>query len=520
MKIYKNYLLVLLFVFTQTLFASSQLQTLSESPLDTTDVNTPIKQNKVNGLIVLDYEVISLPDNQSIDLLGGHYLHQLNDWLYLGIGVHAPLVKGDYGGFMTLDATIHAQRKVYGDLFVNGGTSLGGGGGGSSRAQSKELSGTSGFIKSYIGLGYELNENISVGANYTYFSFRDSQINSSQVNFFIQAPVSYLASSYANAGKAVQSSYNLSESNENIFILEMNNIFQIDPTGTKKQTINSIALQFSHFIDDSNYLFCEGEVGYKGLPLYNHILPGVGHKSLISSRVNLYSQVGIGSGGFSPDEVDTGSGLLINPKFSLEYLLTKKLGVSLSSGYLFAPTGTSKNYTIGTAINYHITQKYKNSNGFNTTDDFKYEGVRFNLFTQTEFDAKTDDKAHHDVNLLSTQFDNLIGDYWYVPVQVSIAYNDFQGSPGYGEILAGVGVQNKYVQSDNFQNFFQLLIGSNHHGIIFKPSIGTNYSLSDNYALYGQFGKTISVNSMGLYQEGRSFSAYNIGVGLTYRFSL
>jgi hypothetical protein len=86
--------------------------------------------------------------------------------------------------------------------------------------------------------------------------------------------------------------------------------------------------------------------------------------------------------------------------------------------------------------------------------------------------------------------------------------------------LAGVGIQNKYTQSDNFQNFFQMLIGPNIHGIILKPSIGTNYSISDNYALYGQLGKTISVNGLGLYKVGHSFSAYNIGAGVTYRFSL
>ncbi len=65
-----------------------------------------------------------------------------------------------------------------------------------------------------------------------------------------------------------------------------------------------------------------------------------------------------------------------------------------------------------------------------------------------------------------------------------------------------------------------MLIGTNIHGIKFKPSIGTNYSLSDHYALYGQFGNTISVNSMGLYKTGHSFSVYNISAGITYRFSV
>ncbi|WP_297439892.1 hypothetical protein [Sulfurimonas sp.] len=99
------------------------------------------QESSTKGLIVLDYEIISLADNKSIDLLGTHYLQQINEWLYFGFGMHAPLVKGDYGGFMTLDATLHLQRKIIGDIFINGGLSLGGGGGGASIEASKELSG-------------------------------------------------------------------------------------------------------------------------------------------------------------------------------------------------------------------------------------------------------------------------------------------------------------------------------------------------------------------------------------------
>jgi hypothetical protein len=87
-------------------------------------------QERINAMILFDYEVINLPQGKSIDLFGIHYLQQLNHWLYFGLGVHAPLVQGDYGGFMTLDTTLHAQQKVYDDFYVNAGVSLGGGGGG------------------------------------------------------------------------------------------------------------------------------------------------------------------------------------------------------------------------------------------------------------------------------------------------------------------------------------------------------------------------------------------------------
>lgn len=508
MKKYIYYLLTVSFIFSENLFASEYTQM---------ELNN---QNIAKGMMVFDYQIITLPENESIDLFGIHYLQQVNDWFYLGFGVHAPLVKGNYGGFMTLDATIHAQQKVYDNLYINAGASLGGGGGGSSVEQSTELSGTGGFIKGYVGLGYEFNDNLSAGVNYTHIQFKDSQIDNSQLNFFIQTPISYLSNPYSSVGKVVEPVYNTSELGESILIFEMNNIFQIDPTGINKETINSIALQFSHFVYENSYLFLEIEIGYKGLPLYNQFMHGVGHKFLISPRVNLYTQIGIGSGGYSPNDIDTGAGLLIYPKLSLEYLLNNKIGISLSSGYLYAPSGTSENYTFGTALNYHISSKQKNTNIFNTMNNISYKGLRVSMFSQTELNVKVDNKDHHNINLISIQLDNQISDNLYFATQVSIAYNDFLGYPGYGELLAGIGIENRYIKSNNFQNFFQIMIGTNIHGIIVKPSIGTNYSLSDSYALFGQIGYTTSVNGINLYRENRSFSNYNIGLGLTYRFSL
>jgi len=421
---------------------------------------------------------------------------------------------------MTLDATIHAKKKIYKNLFVNAGASLGGGGGGSSVQQSKQLSGSGGFVKAYIGAGYQFDNNISLGVNYTNFQFIDSQIDSSQFNFFVEVPVSYSVGSYADAGKSLGKMLDISDAKENIFTLELNNIFQINPTGETKDTINSISLQYAHFLDENYYLYIGAEIGYKGRPLYNQFIHGVGYKSQLSSNVNLYTQLGMGSGGYSPNDIDTGSGLLVYPKFSLEYLLNNELGVSLSSGYLYAPTGTSKNYTAGLAINYHLSNKQKSNSSSYDIEDLVYKGFRFNIFSQSEFAVEIDNKKHNNINMMSIEFDNVLNDYWYFATQVSIAYNEFQGYPGYGEALFGVGLQTPYNKSDIFQHFFQLLIGANVHGLILKPSIGTNYSFNDKYALYLQFGNTLSLNASSLYQKERSMSAYNLGAGITYRFSL
>ena len=514
-------LLTLLSILTETAFASQQTEMLSEPALDGANNKTTSEHKALStakGLIMLDYEVIPVPGNESLDLLGVRYLHQLNSWLYLGIGLHAPLLHGNYGGFMAADASIHAQRKIFGNLFADVGAALGGGGGGSSISHSKVLSGNGGFIKSYAGLGYDF-DSFSAGVNYTHFRFIKGQIKHSQLNLFIQKPVSYSIGSYANSGKKIESDSTSLESGENILTLELNNIFQIKPQGRVKSTINTVSLQFSHFLTENQYIFVGLDGGYNGLALYNHVLGGMGYKFSISPRVNFYSQIGVGSGGYAPSVIETGSGLLVYPKFSLEYLLRSNLGLSLSSGYLFAPKGSSKNFTLGAAMNYHLSAEENDATG-STAKGLIFRGFRVTEFHQTAFKVQVGEKKHKNINMFSTQFDYILNDNWYLPIQVSAAYNDFLGYPGYGELLTGLGIQNKFSSKDRFQGFFQILIGANVNGIVIKPAIGLNYSLSDHYAIYGQLGKTIALNKDARAPVNIQLNAYNIGLGLTYRFSL
>lgn len=521
-RLNKIHLFILFSLFTDAAFASQQTQMVSDPVPDRANNKTTFEQNApttAKGMIMLDYEVIPVPGSESLDLLGVHYFHQLNDWLYLGLGLHAPLVHGNYGGFMAFDGAIHAQRKISGDWFIDAGASFGGGGGGSSVEQSKELSGTGGFIKGYMGLGYEFRS-FSAGVNYTYFRFMDSQINNSQLGFFIQKPFSYSTGSYAYSGRRIESDRAFPEAGENIVTLEANNIFQINPAGLNKGTINSVSMQFSHFLSDNRYLFFGADIGYSGLPIYNQAMGGIGYRFPLAPRVNFYSQIGVGSGGYSPDEIDTGPGLLVYPRISVEYLLNNNIGLSLSGGYLVAPKGSSKNFTLGAAMNYHLSGKQRNLRGFSAAKDPVYRGIRFNIFPQTEFNVRVANKTHQNINMLSAQFDYLLNDNWYLAAQASVAYNEFLEYPGYGEILTGLGIQNKFSTTNPYQNFFQVLIGANVHGILLKPSIGINYSLSDSLALYGQFGKTLSINKFNLYRDDKRFSAYSIGLGLTYRFSL
>ena len=473
---------------------------------------------KAEGMVMLDYEVIPVPGNKSIDLMGFHFLNKMNDWMYLGVGGYAPLFNGEYGGFMALDATAHFQRRIFGNFFADGGVSVGGGGGGKSVEQSKILSGTGGFLKGYLGLGYDFQD-FSVGLNLARMKFKKSAIDNSQLNIFVQVPFSYAAGSYESSGNRIISTKKTGaqkkyvDFGENILTVGLDNFLQINPEGLNKATINAVDLQFSHFMTKNIYWYVNAGVGYHGLPLYNQVLAGLGYRIPISSHLNLYSQLAFGSGGYAPETINTGPGILVYPKVSAEYLFDKNFGLLLSGGYLFAPRGSSKNYTFGASLNYHIHSGDGSSVANYAAENIFYRGYRLNLFQQTEFNVKDRGVATSKISLLSVQLDNIVNDNIYIPIQISVAYNAYLGYPGYGEILAGVGVQNKYYKGDRLQSFAQLLVGANIRGLVLKTGIGLNFGLSDRFAIYGVMGQTFAA-------DREKFRSDYAGIGLTYRFSV
>jgi hypothetical protein len=472
---------------------------------------------RAEGMVMLDYQVISVPQQKSIDLMGLHVLTKLNDWMYVGVGAYAPMFNGEYGGFMAFDVIAHAQRRIWRNLFANAGLSVGGGGGGKSMEQSKLLSGTGGFVKGYVGLGYDFTD-FSVGANVARMKFKESAIDNTQLNVFVQVPFSYSIGPYASFGEKLADADArglFGDSSETTLSLGLDNFVQIDPEGSNKSTIRLTELQFAHYMSSNAYWYANLAIGYKGLPLYNQIIGGLGYRFNVSPRVNLHGQLGVGSGGWAPDTIDTGSGLLIYPRVAVEHAIAKNLSLSLSAGYLFAPKGSSKNYTFGAALNYHVLSGREGTGSGGASAGIGYLGYRLSLFPQTGFNVSRRDIDRPRINMLSVQFDSLVSDHVYIPIKGAAAYNAYLGYPGYGELLAGVGVQSKYRKGDRLQFFGQVLGGANVHGAIAQAGVGINYGLSDRLAVYASAGKTRSISS----NDGDFRSDY-VGLGMTYRFSV
>ena len=469
------------------------------------------------GLIVLDYQVIPIAQQPSLDLMGFHILNKVADGLYVGVGAYAPLFKGEYGGFMAFDVGATVQRRIAGPLFANAGFAVGGGGGGKSNLQSIELSGTGGFYKAHAGLGVDLGA-FSVGANASRVKFRQSTIDHTQLNVFVQMPFSYSVGSLASSGQrlgAADAGAAFSESSGNTLTLGLDNFRQINPKGSSTSTIRLVDLQFAHYMSSNAYWYASFGVGYRGLPLYNQFIGGLGYRIDVAPRVSLNAQLGVGSGGYGPDKIDTGAGLLVYPKLSAEYAVTRNIGLAFTTGYLFAPNGSSKNVTYGAALNYHLQSQRQSTGADGSSDGAVFRGYRFSLLQQTETGVRVRGLDRANIKMLSAQLDTMVSDHVYIPLRAGVAYDAYLGYPGYGEMLVGVGLQTKYDKGDRFQFFGQLLGGTNVHGLIVKPGVGMNYTLSDRLALYASAGKTLATSS-----DNGNFRSTYVGLGLTYRFSV
>jgi hypothetical protein len=467
------------------------------------------------ALLMFDYQVIKVPGDAPIDLLGFHLHSKVGEGLYLGAGVYAPHVKGEYGGFMAFDVGAHYRHRLVGKWFVTADASVGGGGGGRTIEQSTELSGTGGFAKASLGLGYDFGPFL-LGLSATRMKFRESLIDSTQANVFLTIPYSYLTGAFGRHGEPLSADEDRrtgAEMGENMLTVTLDNFQQIDPQGSNKDTIRTADLQFSHFFSRDSYWFGALGVGYSGLPIYNQMLGGVGRRVRLARDLNAYGQIGLGSGGYAPELIDTGPGLLVYPKLAVEYEITRSLGLALSAGYLAAPKATSRNWTWGLALIQHL----RSGDTGDASASATWRGFRVSIFHQTEMGVRYRDIDRENLQMIGLQIDTPLGGPWYLPLQAAVATSDYLGYPGYGELLAGIGLESQIRPgpASRLQWFGQVMGGANVHGLGLKAGGGLRWILDDRLSLHLAVGAIETRKS-----DDRRFTAHSVGVGLDYRFAV
>nr|WP_316641486.1 hypothetical protein [uncultured Roseateles sp.] len=465
------------------------------------------------ALLTLEYQAIKVPGDRPIDLFGFHVYNKVFDGIYLGAGFYAPLFKGEYGGFVAADIGAHVRRRLAGPVWGIAGLSAGGGGGGRSVEHSKLLSGSGGFAKGYLGLGYDFGR-FTLGATVSRLKFHQAIIDGSQATLFIEMPYRYLTGPFSGHGQPLPPADDGragQEMGENMLTLALDNYRQLDPRGSNKSTVRVADLQYAHFLAPDTYWFAALGMGYHGIPLYNQLLGGLGQRLRLTPDITLYAQLGLGSGGYSPEQIDTNSGLLVYPKLYAEYALTRDLGLAFSLGYMTAPKGSSRNQTFGLSLTQHL----RSGQGADAAGPARYQGLRLSVFQQTDYHLRYRDVDRAPLQILGLQLDLPVGQHWYLPLQASGAYTAYLGYPGYAEILGGIGLQTRALPGERLQAYGQLMGGANVHGKAAKASAGLRYLLGERLALNLSVGHIVARSA-----GGGHFSADTLALGLDYRFSI
>ncbi len=494
------------------LWAGLALQAGAWAQAADTDAGETSALRRNQALLVLDYQVLQVKGDEPIDLMGFHVHQQVAEGLYVGAGMSAPLVRGAYGGFATFDLGAHAQRRLTPGIFATGGLAIGAGAGGRNVENAKSLAGTGGFVKGYVGLGYDFGP-FAAGANLTHMRFSHAALGGTQADLFLQVPFTYLTGPFADHGQPLSPADArdaAAAASERMVTLVLDNYRQQDPQGSFKGSFNIFDLQYAQFFSAANYWFVSLGMGYRGLPLSNQLLGGVGQRVRIGPRFALYGQLGVGSGIYAPEVIDTGPGLVVYPKVAAEYALSRDLGVSLSAGYLVAPKGSSKNRAVGIAFTRHLRANDGPEPGRPPT----YQAFRFGLFQETDLGVHYRDLDRGQVRMVGIQIDTIIDDHWYVPLRGTGAYSTYLGYPGYGELLGGIGVQTRVERGDRWQAFGQLMAGTNVHGLAVKGSAGLRFGIDDRTALSLTAGRIVARSA-----AGNRFTADSIGFGLDYLFA-
>lgn len=488
--------------------------------------DTPLTR-EVRGMMMLDYSPIRLTTGGRFDLATIRYMQQTRrPWLSFGIGALAPMVEGDFSGFFGADFSLHAQRQIRGNWFVNGGLSLGVAAGGSSMSHARTFSGEGVYGRAYVGVGYRTRFG-NFGLNFSRVTILNSPIDDNTVNFFVQRPLGFSVGRYGDAGRTMSASHPAMPEHQNIISLQFNNFRQINPTGSHLGDIGNAQAQFMHFLNRDVYAFLGADIGLTGVPLYNQAYGGLGRRFVLGRNLNLYTQLGVGSTGWATSTIDAGPGFFIYPRALLEYMMTERVGLTLSAGYMHAPLGTSRNWTVGLGMNYHLSHSERQPEGGVTGMDYTMRGIRMNVAARRTSEVWYNGRYSDPMNLVGLQIDYPISDHWYLTGQIAVATGPFRTYAGYGEVYAGVGWQSRTFASDRLQGYAQLMYGINPVGVsaqhdvggLLFPAVGMYYHVNDRFSLYSQVGAVIST---GQYLRGmtNSFRHTSVGFGVTYRFSL
>ncbi len=477
---------------------------------------------KQPGFFRFSYDNLKMPSGMDhMGLLGLNYLANITPTIYAGVGGYGA-VTGTQGGLFTLGITGGLQHEIFPHIAGDVGLFVGGGGGRSS------LVGGGLMLRPHIGLKYNFSW-ASVGVHYSYITFPDGEIHSSQVGVDFEIPYDFYYVPYRVATNNVfnindiQGLYHFLEFQRNDFGILVQR-YQ-PPAGTKNVLGNLqdgamglVGAELDHYLSQNIFWSIKASGAFSGSTNgYMDVLGGLGyHFPLGIKGVALVPKIGLGVGGGG--NVDTGGGVLILPELGLEWPLTTTLSGRLSGGYLWAPDGQLKAATVTGEILYHLDLvKPTESATTNLVNTFWLQPWRIQLFNQTYLrPQRAAVSTRSPDNLIVLQLDQLWTEHFFFTYQAASAYSGYHAG-GYATGMIGPGLQTSPFFRQHMQLFGEVLVGAGGGGglalgggALIEPVLGLHYALTNAFGLQASVSQVKALHN--------NLNTPVVNLGFTVRF--
>ena len=471
-----------------------------------------------NRTLRFSFEEIDMPD--AGELMGlysiGAY-DRLNSWLYGGITLYGAAT-GSRGGFFTGGYTLGVEHYLTDKWILDAGGYVGAGGGGAA-AQGGGL-----MVRPHIGLKFDLSWS-TLGLNYSYVDFPNGDISSDAMALSLDIPFTSPIFSWENNGLTKADYFGADLSNVSrhrshlaarVRTYYPSSDSKTTSGGSFDHTLGLVGVDYSYFLDENWFATFEtaGAVS-GGVGGYAELLGGIGYRLPLTKNNRLALLSALTIGGAGGGGVETGGGFVARANLGLEYQLFSDLNIIIDGGYLTAPDGYFDTPYVGFNLTYVMETFAKDQKGvpLRETGLLQSNKWRFRPAHQLYFDAQRKDRSSRDMQLLGGKIDLMIGDRWYLTGQGLSAYEG--GAGGYSEGHWGIGILGPSWK--NWRLYGEMLIGAGGGGgvdsgsaMLYKPSIGLEYNLNDDFSLQTGIGKVIS-------KEG-NLDANTLDVSLVWRF--
>ena len=471
-----------------------------------------------NRTLRFSFEEIDMPDaDEYMGLYSIGTYDRLNPWLYGGITLYGAAT-GRRGGFFTGGYTLGVESQLIDNWIFDSGVYVGAGGGGAA-AQGGGL-----MIRPHIGLKYDFSWS-SLGLNYSYIDFPNGDISSDAITLSLDIPFTSPTLNWEddelNATDYFGTELNNVSRHRSHLAARVRAYYPSNDSkttsgGSFNDSLGLVGVDYSYFLDENWFATFEtAGAALGGVGGYAELLAGIGYRLPLTKNDRLALLPALTIGGAGGGAVETGGGFVARANLGLEYRFSPDLSIIMDGGYLTAPDGAFDTPYVGLNLAYVMESFAQDQKGtpLKETDVIKTNKWRFRPAHQWYFNAQRKGGALRNMQLLGGKIDWMGGDWWYLTGQGLSAYEG--GAGGYSEGLWGVGVHSPIWK--NWHLYGEMLIGAGGGGgvdsgsaLLYKPSIGLEYNLNDDFSLQTGIGKVIS-------KEG-NLDANILDVSLIWRF--